>query len=255
MRLAVGQLQTGDARSWRAGGLLIQNIAADDARGPTEEPWTRAQALFETIGEDELVDPTVSGERLLFRLFHEDGVRLFEPSRCAPSAAARANGSSRCCSPSRPRSGADMVEPDGVIRVNLRILLAVYDVAPEAVDRLTRLGVHPLDRPAWSALTTRQAHLAQGDARALRFDPDFALFAAAADDAQESLAAVSALVPPDSVAWLVETEAKPPPPGTVLRGYALCWQMLADAVEHGEPAFEVAPWPTRTGLRCWPWRP
>ena len=35
---------------------------------------------------------------------------------------------------------------------------------------------HPLDRPVWSALTGRQAYLALGDERALRFDPAFALF-------------------------------------------------------------------------------
>ena len=40
---------------------------------------------------------------------------------------------------------------------------------------------HPLDRPAWSALSTRQAPFALGDARALRFAPDFGLFAGAAD--------------------------------------------------------------------------
>ena len=45
---------------------------------------------------------------------------------------------------------------------------------------------HPLDRPVWSALTSRQAPLALGDARALRFDPDYALFAAAADDSAEA---------------------------------------------------------------------
>ncbi|MDB5466146.1 MAG: Hsp33 protein, partial [Phenylobacterium sp.] len=51
VRLAVGQADDGDGFKWRAGGVLIQNIAEDDARGPTEEAWTRTQALFETLGE------------------------------------------------------------------------------------------------------------------------------------------------------------------------------------------------------------
>ena len=63
----------------RAGGMLIQSVASDDARGDTAEAWTRTQAFFETIGEDELLDPMISAETLLFRLFHEDGVRVFEP--------------------------------------------------------------------------------------------------------------------------------------------------------------------------------
>src|SRR6201987_4106404 len=41
VRLAVGQADEGAGLHWRAGGMLIQNIAADEARGPTEEPWIR----------------------------------------------------------------------------------------------------------------------------------------------------------------------------------------------------------------------
>ena len=63
--------------AWRAGGAMIQNIAGDDARGSTDDAWDRAQALFETLGEEELVDPELAPETLLYRLFHEDGVRLF----------------------------------------------------------------------------------------------------------------------------------------------------------------------------------
>ena len=70
VRLAVGQADVGQGPQWRAGGMLIQNIAEDDTRGSTEEAWNRSQAFFETIGEDELVDPTISAETLLFRLFH-----------------------------------------------------------------------------------------------------------------------------------------------------------------------------------------
>ncbi len=83
VRLAVGQADVGEGFHWRAGGLLIQNIAEDAARGETREAWTRAQAFFETLGEDELLDPALSSERLLFRLFHEDGVRVFPPHALA----------------------------------------------------------------------------------------------------------------------------------------------------------------------------
>jgi molecular chaperone Hsp33 len=77
VRLAVGQVDVGEGPHWRAGGLLIQNVAEDDARGSTRDAWTRAEALFETVGEDELIDPTVPAQTLLWRLYHEDGVRLF----------------------------------------------------------------------------------------------------------------------------------------------------------------------------------
>jgi hypothetical protein len=40
---------------------------------------------------------------------------------------------------------------------------------------------HPLDRPVWNALTSRQAHLAQGDGRAWRIGAEHGLFAASRD--------------------------------------------------------------------------
>ena len=79
VRLAVSQVGS----TSRAGGVLIQYIADDDARGSTEEAWNRTQAFFETIGEDELVDPELTSNQLLFRLFHEDGVRVFDPRMLA----------------------------------------------------------------------------------------------------------------------------------------------------------------------------
>ncbi|HEY5409145.1 MAG TPA: Hsp33 family molecular chaperone [Caulobacteraceae bacterium] len=136
VRLSVGQLQTDQGLVWRAGGLLIQNIAGDsDARQLAEESWDRAQALFETTGEDELIDPTVPAEVLLFRLFHEDGVRLFQPKplkafcRCTPE---RILGLLRSFPVEERR---DMVEVDGMIRVTCEYCSRVYDVEPETVGQ------------------------------------------------------------------------------------------------------------------------
>lgn len=79
IRLAVGQhmLPGGETR-WRAGGAILQRIAGDDARGHDAHAFADAQVLFDTVEDDELLDPGVPAERLLFRLFHEDGVRLQE---------------------------------------------------------------------------------------------------------------------------------------------------------------------------------
>ena len=134
VRLAVGQVDAGEGRRWRAGGLLIQNIAEDLTRGSTEEAWTRAQAFFETVGEDELTDPSVASETLLWRLFHEDGVRMF-PARTL-------TGFCRCSHDKivgmlrsfPPEERAEMVEPDGRIHVTCEYCSRVYALAPEAVD-------------------------------------------------------------------------------------------------------------------------
>ena len=81
IRLAVGEIsEPGGAKRWRAGGALIQQVAGDDARGDTEDSWNTAQHLFATLTDLELADPDLSSGQLLFRLFHESGVRL-EPPR------------------------------------------------------------------------------------------------------------------------------------------------------------------------------
>jgi molecular chaperone Hsp33 len=137
VRLAVGQADTGEGLRWRAGGFLIQYIAADDTRGETIEAWNRTQAFFETLGEDELIDPSLSANQLLFRLFHEDGVRVFgaQPLRAFCR-----------CSQERIESvlksfdaaeRADMVEADGRIHVTSEYCSKVYAVEPQTLEAVS----------------------------------------------------------------------------------------------------------------------
>ncbi len=98
VRLAVAETITGEGASWRAGGLMVQFLPDSPERRRTvdldpgdapasytappvdeDDAWTEAVALAETVEDHELVDPTLSSERLLFRLFHERGVKVFEP--------------------------------------------------------------------------------------------------------------------------------------------------------------------------------
>ncbi|MNJ27246.1 33 kDa chaperonin [compost metagenome] len=133
VRLAVGEVETDQGRSWRAGGAMIQVIAGDESRGSTEEVWERTRALFATLGDDELIDPTISPETLLYRLFHEDGVRL-EGAK-ALSAVCR-------CSKERiatvlqsfpAAERAEMVEDDGMIRATCEYCSSVYEIDPEEI--------------------------------------------------------------------------------------------------------------------------
>jgi molecular chaperone Hsp33 len=96
IRIAVArQFTAGDGSSpgrwaWRAGGLMVQKLSqeggrrdSDDASQPRassvdDDGWRRAQALAATVEDHELLDPTLSPERLLYRLFHEEEVRAFE---------------------------------------------------------------------------------------------------------------------------------------------------------------------------------
>ncbi|MCK9992461.1 MAG: molecular chaperone Hsp33 [Alphaproteobacteria bacterium] len=69
---------------WRSGGLLIQHLPKDlrQARAPEDpvdehEDWRRCRILMQSATDAELLDPALSNEGLLYRLFHEDGVRVF----------------------------------------------------------------------------------------------------------------------------------------------------------------------------------
>jgi molecular chaperone Hsp33 len=152
VRLAVGEeWRGGDGprHRWRAGGMLLQFLpkSPERARQPDLHPgdapdgmvmssvaeddaWVEGQSLIATVEDVELIDPDLSGERLLYRLFHERGVRVF------PSLPLRAQ-----CSCSRqavtsmlrnftPKDRADMVK-DGQVVVTCEFCSSVYEFTPD----------------------------------------------------------------------------------------------------------------------------
>lgn len=108
IRLAVAELydrgSDGEARQgWRAGGIIAQFMPESEDRirrrdlpggadpqdnpdhamtdtedTPDDDAWVEAEVLIDTIEDHELTDPAIPAERLLFRLFHERGARVFD---------------------------------------------------------------------------------------------------------------------------------------------------------------------------------
>jgi molecular chaperone Hsp33 len=123
---------------WHAGGLMIQRLpqAPGLAKDEIEDAWRRALILMGSLTPKELALADVTPHRLLFRLFHEDGVRAFD---VAPLAA-------RCrCSEHRIASvlgnypveeRREMAE-NGLIRVTCEFCNRRYDFEP---DDLTLAG-------------------------------------------------------------------------------------------------------------------
>ena len=80
IKLSVGR--AGRGRTWRGGGLMLQRVPpeggfaviADDV----EDGWRQAMVLMSSATAEELVDPDLPPHGLLFRLFHEQGVRVYE---------------------------------------------------------------------------------------------------------------------------------------------------------------------------------
>lgn len=79
-------LLAGGKTEWRAGGIVVQQTAAtggielppEGDPDHVDEEWNRLHVLLQTTEDSELLDGDVSGEKLAYRLFHEDGVRVFD---------------------------------------------------------------------------------------------------------------------------------------------------------------------------------
>jgi ribosomal protein S18 acetylase RimI-like enzyme len=100
--------------------------------------------------------------------------------------------------------------------------------------------MHPLDSPVWNALTSRQAHLALGEAdRFLRFPPDIEPFGATRDKSGEQLAGLAELMPLDGHVALVEVNKFPAPPGFVTMISAAIHQMAAPRLDLPDDDLEV----------------
>lgn len=156
VRLAVAEQYEGGRKAYRAGGLLVQFLPtspdrmrqgdlapgdipeghpSNDLSPPAEDDaWVEAKALVDTVEDHELIDPAVSSERLLYRLFHERGVRVFEAQpiheecRCSRE---RIMGMMRRFSPEDRR---DMVGDNGRIGVTCDFCSEFYDLDPAEVE-------------------------------------------------------------------------------------------------------------------------
>jgi len=151
VKLSVGKLVLpapgGGREHWRAGGLLAQFLPksqdrmrmpdlhggdGDPALSPQEiadASWQELLALVATVEHTELLDPEVGSERLLYRLFNEHGVRVFEGAHVEDECS---------CSKERIRgilegfTAEEIVESteDGVIRVNCEFCSKAYAFDP-----------------------------------------------------------------------------------------------------------------------------
>lgn len=110
IKLSVARHFAGGIWHWRAGGLMVQHLTAQGGKsvpgsvddsdpdyltGTADDNWNRVEILASTAEDHELLDPTLTPERLLYRLFHEEGVTVNLPQpiamRCGCSRGAVGN--------------------------------------------------------------------------------------------------------------------------------------------------------------------
>ena len=151
VRLAVGEEwrggEGGPKRRWRAGGMLLQflpkapdraqrDLSPGDApdgieidEAPEDDAWVEGQSLMATVKDVELIDPDLSGERLLYRLFHERGVRVFAPLPLRAQCSCSRDAVSGMLNSFEPQDRADMVK-DGKVVVTCEFCSSVYEFTP-----------------------------------------------------------------------------------------------------------------------------
>lgn len=154
VRLAVAENVTGAGAAWRAGGLMVQFLpdsperqrqidldpgdAPQDyqpARQEFDEAWTEARALAETVEDHELVDPTLSSERLLYRLFHERGVKVFAPQGVRDACRCSRERIDAMLRRFSPQERADMIGDDGKIGVTCEFCSTYRAFDPKDFDK------------------------------------------------------------------------------------------------------------------------
>ncbi len=154
VRLAVARqmvkAEGGFAGHWRSGGLLSQFLpeaperlrlpdlpGGDGDTGETEtwvdDSWAEVQALVSTIEADELTDPTVGPERLLYRLFHEQGVHVFEGAGVVDECTCSRDRIREILEGFTADEIADSVE-DGKIKVSCEFCSSQYEFDPGEFD-------------------------------------------------------------------------------------------------------------------------
>jgi molecular chaperone Hsp33 len=153
VRLAVGEeLVPGHGHRWRAGGIMLQFLpkAPERARvadlDPGDAPegaaahivdeddaWVEAQSLIGTVEDIELIDPALSGERLIWRLFNERDVRVFNPQPVHAQCSCSRDAVSSMLASFSKEDRVDMVKDDKIV-VTCEFCSSVYEFDPKDVD-------------------------------------------------------------------------------------------------------------------------
>lgn len=132
-----GVIETVPGGQWTAAGLMLQHVPTSSRTSGTGEPageaWNRSLHLLHTVEAHELLDPQLSSERLLLRLFHEDGVRVFPEIPLKEGCTCRAAGVEAVLKTYAPDDLADMVI-DGRIEVQCEFCRTTYLFDPQTLD-------------------------------------------------------------------------------------------------------------------------
>ncbi len=122
--------------AWRAGGIMLQRLPAHGldafAREAQEDGWRRAMVLMSSSTAAELLAPALPARDLLFRLFHEDGVRVFDAHGLAARCRCSRERIERILRQLPPADNAEIVQ-DAEISVTCEFCNTRYSFARDEI--------------------------------------------------------------------------------------------------------------------------
>jgi molecular chaperone Hsp33 len=121
---------------WRAGGIMLQ-MTPDAAKAGVEsrsDDWDRLSLLLKTVEDLELVDTSLAPETLLWRLFHDDEVRVQPPEPVIFRCDCDATRITTVLKSYTPEDRAGLADPDGIIRARCEFCGKRHEIAPESLS-------------------------------------------------------------------------------------------------------------------------
>jgi molecular chaperone Hsp33 len=135
IRLAAAPLYVaGDpAPRWRAGGMMLQMTpeAAKTGVASSSDDWQRLSLLLKTVEDLELVDTSLSPETLLWRLFHEDEVRVEPPEPVIFRCDCDTGRIVQVLKSYAPQDRSGLADPDGIIRARCEFCGKTHEIGPD----------------------------------------------------------------------------------------------------------------------------
>ncbi len=139
-----GETATETAGAWRSAALMIQRLPSAGSADPDEEDddWRRAVVMMSTVTAAELLDPKLNASEILYRLFHEDGVRVYHQRALRHECRCSRHRVERTLS-SFPKSEVESMIENGQLSVTCEFCKAVYAFDQKDLDPLWTLPPAP----------------------------------------------------------------------------------------------------------------
>ena len=119
-----------------SGALMIQRMPSTNSnidKDEAEDGWRRAVAILSSLSRDELLSDKLSAEELLFRLYHEDGVRVFETRKLFHQCRCSRE---KVTSTIKSFPLEEITDDDGNVHVTCEFCKQSYNFSPDELKKL-----------------------------------------------------------------------------------------------------------------------